>query len=394
MSLEQSRYRAGWLAPGREATWKIPVCAHFGNAKSSHEECFLLEEARVERVFEAASCPAFLHPNADETGYYRWALSPDRLSELAATHLQKLTPAERLALPSHALALLEADRIDGARYVDLLTSLSRDRHWLTVEAIAAGVVSLARWMRVEDSNVALSRWARRLLGPHAERVGLEPKQGEPPSNDLLREPLFEALVAAGAGAKAVEQSKAAARRFIEDPNDPVGALALKLSVAAQYGDEPLHQGLVRALTVTRSPTAREYAVRALGKFRDAALLRRSYQLLLDGTLKAQDFWAVTRGARDSDEAQAVLWSWFLEAEKDLGKLLGERVGAQLPWVLAGFCNESELAQARKHFDPIEPFGPGALHNFGQALETATRCVELRKRHSSSIATRLNQLSRR
>lgn len=389
---KQSRYHASWLRTAASEPWTIPICIRWAGSKRSGRACFLLREAEGQRTLQTGGCPDYLHPNADEAGYYRWALPGAKLVELAGKELMKLSPAERIALPSHAQALLEAGQIDGARYVDLLTSVARDDHWLTVQAVASNLSSLARWASRRVSAKKLAQWGQSLLGPHARRVGFDPKKGEPESYALLREPLFYALVEVGADSKLVERSKRDARHFVADPNAPAArALGLELTIAARYGDAELHEGLVKALGLIRAPAVREYVVRALGQFRTPRLLVKSYQLLLSGPLRAQDFWVVTRSARLDDETQATLWAWYLDNEARLIELLGARMSADLPWLLAGFCDEEALSNALGHFEPIERFAPGAQQNLDQAVETATRCIELEKRHAPEIAKRLEEL---
>jgi hypothetical protein len=54
------------------------------------------------------ACPTSLHPNADETGYYRWTIPKADLMALAARGERNMSKAERAAFPLHLAALLES----------------------------------------------------------------------------------------------------------------------------------------------------------------------------------------------------------------------------------------------------------------------------------------------
>jgi hypothetical protein len=307
-----------------------------------------------------------------------------------ADHVMQLPLRERMVLPNHARALLEAERIAAAMYVDLLEGVARDQHWLSVDAVAEGTMTLVR-ATAGKADAPLRRWAKQTLGPHGRRIGLQPKPGEPATHGLLRTPLFRALVEAGAAEDAIEQARGTAERFVANSQSAdTGALGLQLSMAARSGDKALHDGLIRALKSTLSPSVREDVISALGSFHAPDLLEGSLSLLMDGTLRAQDYRTVTRAAGESDATQAVLWQWYVAHEAELVQRLGTRMATYLPWVLAGFCDEAKLEEARKHFEANQRFGSGASHNLNQAVETATRCAELRKRQGPALVERLAQ----
>jgi alanyl aminopeptidase len=70
--------------------WNIPVCWR-GEGVASN--CTVLDSPHAE--IQLKSCPGWIYPNANATGYYRTEWSEE---QLAALDLTKLTPAERLTL--------------------------------------------------------------------------------------------------------------------------------------------------------------------------------------------------------------------------------------------------------------------------------------------------------
>lgn len=393
LAFEQRRY----LLAGRAASsdpWQVPICVRAGGAGNSASHCFLLdaETSSVEKP-EWKFCPTFVHPNAGETSYYRWQLEPKRFLALAGEFRAQLTPAERVALPSHAFALLEAGALDGATYLSALEALAGDEHWLVLEGVLDGLGKLNRILSGPAEREALAAFTRKLLAPHAKRIGFAPRAGEPASTGLVRSRLFQTLGSIGNDAETLKAAREVAEQVLHDPEQVTPALvAQSLTIAALAGDTKLHDGLVALLGSTRSPSLRDSVVRALAAFRDPQLLGRSYDLLLQGTLRAQDYNVLPRTAARDPATQTAYWSWYVKHESELIRLLGTRISASLPWVVAGSCSQAELESARAHFAQPERLGPGARQNLEQALETASRCLELRRAVEPTLKERLIEVS--
>ncbi|HEU5076028.1 MAG TPA: M1 family metallopeptidase, partial [Polyangiaceae bacterium] len=143
LELEQRRYVTGG-AEAAAQTWSIPVCLKAGGAGRTENQCFLFDSKSVKLTPEWGFCPAFVHPNAGEMSYYRWQIDPQRFLALTREFRAQLTPAERVALPSHAFALLEAGTLDGATYLAALEALGRDEHRLVLEGVLDGLGKLNR----------------------------------------------------------------------------------------------------------------------------------------------------------------------------------------------------------------------------------------------------------
>ena len=76
---------------------------------------------------DATGCPLWIHPNADETGYYRWRLPEPELLGLVTAGRERLTAPEEVALPGHLDALLVAGQLDAGTYLEVLGHLAQSR---------------------------------------------------------------------------------------------------------------------------------------------------------------------------------------------------------------------------------------------------------------------------
>jgi len=86
--------------------WALPVC---WRADGIEPSCTVLESARREVALPPnSSCPAWILMNANGTGYYRTAWSPEQVSAIASV-LDRLSAAERLTLVYDLAALPAKD---------------------------------------------------------------------------------------------------------------------------------------------------------------------------------------------------------------------------------------------------------------------------------------------
>jgi alanyl aminopeptidase len=383
LTLRQSRYLpAGSDAPQGEP-WTIPVCVRSDAGRA----CFVLDAP--EKTFPLAKCPAWLHPNADEDGYYRWRVPPEALRALLTTHRARLTPRETAALPDHLRALLLADAVDLDTYLDGLTALAAEPGRQVIGGVTGGLATLHH-VAVDASNrAAFAAFVRGLLGPHLRRVGVEPKAGEPLDARLVRPMLVRALAGLGDDAALGARGLEVARRFVADP-DAVPAVEVEqwLAIGARDADAALWEGLVAAAERAATPDKRAAAIAALGAVAQPGLLQRSLGLVLDGTLRAQDWRTLLGGLRDEPAVRDAVWSWFTGNYDALVARLGAEAAPRLPSIGAGFCNAGDRARVAAFFADPRRAPDGTARNLGLALESIDRCVRLNERTARALATRL------
>jgi len=142
------------------------------------------------------------------------------------------------------------------------------------------------------------------------------------------------------------------------------------------------------------PSARATALDALANFDDPVLLRRSYELLLDGTLRDQDYGTLQWSSMGREAKHQVFWQFYTEHEAQIIELLGHRSAARLPWAARGFCSSGQRDAAKAHFGDLKRFGSGAAQNLAQALEYVNRCIALRELVGDDLTREIERSARR
>src|SRR5205085_10888327 len=82
LRLSQSRYLPLGSTGSKDQHWQIPVCVRYEIAGAVKEQCTLLTETKGAIAFDKGQCPAWVMPNADAAGYYRFSLAPADLEQL------------------------------------------------------------------------------------------------------------------------------------------------------------------------------------------------------------------------------------------------------------------------------------------------------------------------
>ena len=148
-------------------------------------------------------------------------------------------------------------------------------------------------------------------------------------------------------------------------------------IGAAQGDAVLWKQLVATLQRASTPAVRRAIVVALGSFREPALLESSLDLLLDGTLRSQDYRTLMGGV--GKQSREIVWEWFQLRYDELLDTLGPMSTPRLPAIASGFCTAERAAQAKAFFRASVRAPSGTERNLSLALESIARCARLRAR---------------
>ncbi|MCB9786873.1 MAG: ERAP1-like C-terminal domain-containing protein [Deltaproteobacteria bacterium] len=386
LELSQTRYEAlGTAVPAGEP-WRVPVCVRYELRGKVLRECFRLDGPEATVTLGAPGCPAWLHPNAQEQGYYRWTMGAEALAGLAGPLRGKLLPEERVALPGHVMALLRAGRLSLADALADIGALASERSPLVVEGVIDALGELDRVAVTDATRPAWQAWVRQLLGPHLERLGKAARASDSPRERLLRPRLVSALADMGGDRTLRAEARAQVEAFLSGRG---GVSAEDFEQAASLGtwdgDEALWTLLRQALDRETTPATRVVVIGALGRFEDPALLVRSLELLLDGTLLAQDFRTMTGRIGRTEEAERTGFGWLVQHYDAVVEKLGEKSAPRLPGMAGELCDSADRARVADFFAGADHSPPGTERNLGQVLERIDSCIARRAAWAEPLA---------
>lgn len=298
-------------APTLPGQWHVPVVFAWSKEGVVHRERVLLDRPTQVLSVPGLATADWIHPNAGEAGYYRWALSPELEARLAR-QASRLSPIERIGLLDNAEALLNTGRLDGRAYLACLSAFAQDEDPDVTQSIVTALETVRTTFVTPASEPAFGAFRRTLLRPALDRIGLQPRPGEPSPLGALRAALYVALGEEQGDPDVAGECRRLASQCLENPEsvDP-GLRESALKVAAYHGDAALFDRIVAAFEQPQSPAVRGALIRALGSFHDAALAQRALDYSLTRKLNATEFFTIYSLMGRDPVNYALLTDWII-----------------------------------------------------------------------------------
>ena len=374
-------------------SWQIPITLRWSDGKAVHVQALLLDQPSVTVRLEGAGRPAWIMPNVEGRGYYRWNVTPEMLLKLAGESANIMTPVERIAFLGNLVALLYAGEIKGDTYLQVLAGFAGDP-----EPLAAAAV-LTRLQRAKASFVPDSMaevygtYLRKSLKPMSERYGIERRSGEEGSVSVLRPQMLSVLGDDGHDPATLAAAGRIADQFLVDPRSADQAVAgTALQLRAIRGDRVLFDRYCRGFETAATPADRQCYLNALGYFDDSALQDAALQYVLEGSVRPSEVYAVPLSVYGrSDRGKDRVLRWVMDNYAKLKTRMPDEYLVGMA-TFGGNCQEERWARAKEFFTQPEHQVPGIQKVIRQNDEAIQDCVNLRAREGAAVAAYLSALA--
>ena len=397
--LSQRRFlNYGLKEPGR-ALWKIPITLRYpgeGLARPSGQpsprivtQQVLLADSAQTVQLETTGMPAWIHPNAEEQGYYRWSVPASMLEKMSLDAQKDLSTRERVGFLGNLRALLDAGQVHGDQYLAMLASFASDPD---PEVVATVVEAIGRMPFVPlDKSASFAAYVRRLLEPVLDRqIGWEVKPGESQSVALLRPAILLRLGNEGRDPRALAWGRQAAAAYLKDPGSVDRSLQdAAISLAAMQGDAALFDTYREHFERATVPTERTRFLNGLASFVDTALAARALRYAAEGPLRPQEIMTIPDGLRAHPELADRVFEWTMARYETIVARIPPWRVPDLPYRADG-CSLERAAKARAFFSVPAHSVVGTATEL-EKMEAAVRdCVGLQEREGGSVARYLAQ----
>ena len=379
LKLSQSRYAPLGSSIDVDQTWQVPVCAAYGSASGEGSACGLVDEKEISLPLNTDMCPAYVVPNGDGSGYFRFALDEAGWAALAQAGTN-LSAAQALVYADSLDAAFRADAASADALLDGVSVLAGHDVWDAVTAALDQYEALVDIAPDEEGRANIEALGRKIFRPVYEGLG----DANDAQSILLRTSLtrFMAIVVLDPDVRA--ELLVDARRYVGmDGNPDPGAIApdlvaTVLSVGVQEDGLPFFDKLLDLVIASDDAAVRGPGIGALARTEDAVLSKR----LLDTLLNDERFSANEMGggynrqlARNKTRVGA--WEWT----KDNLDALTERFGGAgstrfLAGVGSSFCSATIGADFEKVMHENSEDYPGYETVFARTMERIDLCVAL------------------
>jgi alanyl aminopeptidase len=388
LALRQQRYLPIGSEAARDRVWQIPICARYEAGGKTEESCTLLSAATG--TIPLSSCPAWILPNADAAGYYRWSLPAGELRKLTGTAYGKLSPRERISVAQNVRASMRSGALAFADGMAVVAPMAADLN-PQVASVPLEILASARDDLVPDATrERVEQVARQLYRPVVRRLGWTPREDEvPPVRNFRAKVLgFLAFTVGDRTVLAEAARRGRAYAGLTDgqfhPEAVHPSLAgVALAAAVRTGGAKTFDELLSRLPDVRDGVLRRRILSALSATEDAALRERVLRLPLDERLRKNErvpiLFEVAAHSRSRDAA----WK-ALEHEFDrLVSVVPEAHASALIGLAGEFCDGEHLEQAQAFFAKRAPGIPAGTRQLAETLEHVRLCIAYRDAQGKS-----------
>jgi alanyl aminopeptidase len=371
--------------------WHIPVVLRWSDGRTTQTQKVLLKEQSRTIALEGAKRPVWIHPNAGESGYYRWTVEHAMLMSLVKDATSVLGVPERLALAGHIAALMDAGQIKGDEYLHVLERLAADPRPEVVEAVASTIWKARAAFVTLELEDAFAVYVRRMLRPALDRFGRNKVTGEEEVVTMLRPSLLKWLGVHGRDQDVLQFAEKTARKYIDDAGSVDSAIAgTCLQLAALQGDRAMYDTYKRKFESAQIPTERRRYLGAFGYFRDPGIITAALDYSLHGPLQNDEIVMIPVGIASALKNEESLFQWSTENYEAITSRLPREFAAFMPMFASG-CSAERLAAARAFYSEPAHQVPGTLRQLEKVGEAITDCVSLRQREGQAVADYLRKL---
>jgi alanyl aminopeptidase len=392
VTLKQSRYLPLGSKADAGAPWQIPVCVRYPKGDATAVACSLLTEPQGKIPLEGGACPAWIHPNADAAGYYRWSLASADRKKLSATFAKLSTP-ERLSFAESLKAGFQNGTLPAAEIMAALPELARDPHHAVAAKPIAFITAAREWLEGPE-RAAVDAHGRALYAPLYRALGWTAKKGaaEDVGRGLLREAVVTFLALTVDDPAVRKEATRRARAYVGFGKDSAvhpealdpGLASVALSVAVQEEGQPFFDALVKLLEESPQVTIRRSVLAALSRARDPKLAARARELVFDPRVHSDEVFGTLFPAAGPIETRAAFFAWF---SANIDKVI-ERVSLKssrpLPFLGASFCDSARAEEVKALFEPRIAKVEGGPRNLAAALEHIELCAARRAAHIDGV----------
>jgi alanyl aminopeptidase len=390
LALSQQRFLPlGSKAPTSER-WRIPVCARYSGGGHG-DFCAPFDEASGGVAFPAgAGCPSWLLLNDADAGYYRVLYRGGMLDRVIASGGKMLSPAERVGIVGDVRALFRGGQLPAGETLRTAAEFANDPSREVVSSSIDVVEGIGRNLVSPSLEPNYRRFVRKVYGARARALGWTPKPGESDDASLLRPELVRFVAVEGDEPELSAAAGHLASTWLRDRSGIApGMLGAVLETAAVHGGRPLYDRMTAELSKVRSPAERRALLGAIGAFRDPAIVKANFALLLKGEVDLREGRALLLAPLRTAATRALPFDLVRDNYDQLVSTLpsggmGE-MAARLPVIGSAFCDDRRRGEVEAFFKDRVAKTTGGERILAQILESIDQCIAIRKAQEPGVA---------
>ncbi|MGF1605193.1 MAG: M1 family aminopeptidase [Rhodothalassiaceae bacterium] len=382
VALRQSRYAPLGSKIDPDGTrWTLPYCLALPDGE---DRCGILPATDDTMEVSLDRCPAWVMPNAEARGYFRFELTSPGWQALVA-QFGALSAAEALAAVDSAAAGFEAGKVTAE---DML-------------AVVEAALDRPERQPVSAALDALSRYAGRgMISPTAlcDRLGETVKaryeaerQDSDPDSRLLATDLRGFLAVALNDTDIRKDLVERAEAFLDGDRSALSddAYGSALFVSVRENGSDFYDRLLQARTAIDDPRFTPAAVTALGRTKSPDDAAKARQLILQGQLDdPRDAFALVQALMSVAALREENWAWIKENFPAILQAIPAQWRRRSPTFAQAFCDTDRIDELRALFQTHGDRAPGHEEVLETVVEDIELCAALKNQRGEDLSAAL------
>ena len=386
LEVQQTRYAPlGSSIDPDAGEWQVPFCVAFDDGGERKSRCTLITERKQTMELDANACPTSLMPNADGTGYYRFALDEagwQALIDAAA----ELPAAEALVLADSLDAAFRAEHVSADTYLSGMVALLNHGTWDVPSAVMSQLESIVDIIENDEMPVA-EQALLKVTKPRFELLA----SASGPGNAMLRQRMqrFLIVIAKDQAMREPLAKKAALRLGLNGAADPsaapVSELETLFSIGVQDIGKPFFELLLKEAINSDDSAFRRSAFGALARVEDPVLVEKLQAAALSGEFQGIETMRVVARQMVRAKTTELTYAWIRENADAVIDLLPEQFrSGMVPGFGSSFCSADRAEEWRDFILSYADRLPGYERSLEQTIESIQLCAALREESAEDL----------
>lgn len=370
--------------------WSVPFCASaYGLTGSPAKSCAVLKEAESETLLTGA-CPAFVSPNADGAGYYRYSLDERGWTALVA-NFRRMAPGEQIAALDSLHASFMADRASASLLLRMVEAGAGAADLAVRRQAATVAARLAPVVETDVAKDAYAAWVRAAFGRPGVETALAGRAS--PSERATAAAITRLLALGGRDPALRKRLLAGASATLGLARGaPVGAdvRGVAFIVGVEDGGPEFFARLLEAAKSTSDSQFQSEALAALVRAPRAEDQAAFTDAVLAAPFTGSQMRRALSAAQDSETAtQTAFTLMSTRFDAMIGRLPGGLAGQTAPNFGRGLCSEDARKALKALFEANAAKAPGYERALAQTEERIARCAAARAANGGELAAALS-----
>ena len=401
IALTQSRYFPLGSEGDKNKTWEIPACMSYEIDGKKHQDCHMINAKEQEFKLSGSGCAAYIMPNANGSGYYRYEVKQENWNNLF-DNLDKLSPNEIISLNDSFSAAVQTGAIDFITLMRFAPSIASSE----LNNIANSPMSMITYMKkkvaeTEADEAILAKVANDLYQLQYQRLGFDPKDADSEEDKKLRRSVVSFIARIGDNTKVRSQLVEMAKRYVGFGSDnslheeliDTNLIGLALNVAVEDSDMEFTKHLITLLDKENDGTIRGRLLRSISSSKDDAFNVELRGWILSDKLRGNEIYIILFSQIGDKDKRDGMWQWVQDNFAAFKERIPTWFQGRMPMVGSSFCDLEKKKELTGFFNPIIEELSGGPRSLAQTTEGIDLCIAKLAHDKPMLKAYLDSLSK-